>query len=205
AAEFSRELEETLKKMRYSSLCEMLSIYPEYVQRLAGRLEKSIVPFNIECSQDIRVDAEKNEEFIRSLVHVFRNAVDHGIESYEERAAQNKEMDGRICCSVQKVNHGFKILISDDGRGIDAEAVKQAALKNQLITRQEAENTSLEDSVMLIFKDGVTTAAGNKGLSGRGEGLASVKMQTELLGGTVEVNSKPGRGTVFVFNIPEQD
>ncbi len=202
ASQVSAELAEEIKKLRHTSIKELLSIYPDYVQRMSERLGKTVAPFRIEFNEDIYLDAEKYDAFIRSLVHVFRNMVDHGIETHEERASSEKDLDGRISCSIQKDNDYIQIVIKDDGRGVDLEAVKQAAAaRGKLIGRQVSEVTD-EDVLNLIFIDGVSTKVDTGGMSGRGVGLSAVKQQTELIGGNVRVISKPGQGTEFIFKVP---
>lgn len=196
------ELAEVIRKLRYTPITELLSIYPDYVQRMSERMGKSVSPFKIEISEDISVDAEKYDAFVRCLVHVFRNMVDHGIETHEERAALGKDLDGRIRCCIEKDNDYISISISDDGRGVDLEAVKQSAAATGKLLRQQEYETNEEDELNLIFVDGVSTKADAGGISGRGVGLSAVKEQTELIGGNVKVISKPGHGTEFVFKVP---
>ncbi len=202
ALEKSKELAEIIRKLRHTPITELLSIYPDYVQRMAERMGKTVSPFKVEIGEDISVDAEKYDAFIRCLVHVFRNMVDHGIETHEERAALGKDLDGRIRCTVDKDNDYISISISDDGRGIDLEAVKQAAAAIGNLIGQQDYETNDEDELNLIFIDGVSTKADTGGISGRGVGLSAVKEQTELIGGNVKVISKSGQGTEFIFKVP---
>jgi two-component system chemotaxis sensor kinase CheA len=202
AGELSIHLAQKLKKLRYIKLSQLLSTYPQYTFRLAERLGKSILPFTIKCDEDIFVDAEKYYEFSRSLVNVFRNCADHGIEAPEERAAAGKLIEGEICCTIEKGQEEYKVIISDDGRGIDVEKIRCEACDMGLVEGDIAGKMPEEDVLKLIFSDGVSTADKCSLISGRGVGLAVVKHEVELLGGKVDVSSQPGRGTTFVFHLP---
>ncbi|HYH04880.1 MAG TPA: ATP-binding protein, partial [Bacillota bacterium] len=193
-----------IRKICYMDVVQMLVLYPEYTQRLAERLEKQIAPFDIECPEEIKVDPERYQAFFRSLVHVFRNMVDHGIESQEERSAASKDLSGTIRCLVSKLENGFKITITDDGRGIDIDKLKERAVQQGLITPEKALKMPFSQSLELVFLNGLTTARHPNGISGRGFGLAVLKEETERLGGTIEISTKPGEGTCFVFQFTDE-
>ena len=204
ARRVSPQLAETLSRMRYQTVAHLLATYPEYTVKLAGRLGKKITPFTIESEAAVNVDADRYAGFFRSLVHVFRNIADHGIELPEERSLVGKAPEGTIQCLVTREAAGFTIVIRDDGRGIDYEAVRRKAVTLGLIGQEAATDLSCRDLAALIFQDGITTAATANGVSGRGVGLAAVKEELEALGGTIAVSSRPGEGTQFTFYIPLQ-
>lgn len=200
----SPELAAMLSKMRYRTVARLLAAYPEYTVKLAERLGKKIAPFTIEAEEAVSVDAEKYEGFFRSLVHVFRNLADHGIELPEERTLAGKDPAGNVRCAVTRGVAEFTISIRDDGRGIDLGAIRACAVAKNLISDKAASALSPRELAALIFSDGLSTAAPGNGISGRGVGLAAVRRESELLGGTIEVTSSPGQGTHFMFHLPCQ-
>lgn len=164
---------------------------------LAERLEKQLAPVSVQ-GDDISLPAERFAEFFRALVHVFRNAVDHGIEMPEERLAAGKPAQGRIDCMVTGKDAAAVIVITDDGRGIDRAALEEK-LRRAGVTAAAASDLSLED---LVFCEGLSSRDNASEISGRGVGLAAVKMELDSLGGTAHVESWPGKGTRFSFHLP---
>lgn len=164
---------------------------------LAARLGKRLAPIIVE-GDTATLPVERYGAFFRSLVHVFRNAVDHGIETPEGRALLGKVEAGSIRCTVLERRDGLEILIADDGRGID-----RAALAHKLTLAGETESNiaslTLKD---LAFRDGLSCRDGADEVSGRGVGLGAVKAEIERLGGLVSVTSELGSGVQFRFLLP---
>lgn len=181
-----------LKKLRYKSLKVLLRPYIKYVDKLAQRLKKSIYNLYI-AGDDIQVDPLVYHHFIRSLSHVFRNALDHGIECDEDRIAFGKNPSGTIMCSISCDESNIKITISDDGRGIDFESLAQKAKKCGI---------EYEDKNMLIFAEGISTNENVSEYSGRGIGLFAVYNEIVKLNGKISVESTKGNGTSFHFILP---
>lgn len=190
-----------LKRLRYKSFKELLKAYPEYSLKLAERLEKQINLPIIE-GEDIYVEPEKYHDFIRALVHVFRNALDHGIETEEERILRDKEYLGNIKCCVELKNDKIILAISDDGKGIDIQKLKEKAVINGLYTKDEISFLSNNESLNLIFIPGISTKDAISDISGRGVGLSSVKAEVEKLDGSIEIETILGKGTTFRFVLP---
>jgi two-component system, chemotaxis family, sensor kinase CheA len=190
-----------LRKLRFKPFKELLRSYPEYTAGLAERLDKMIEPFEIE-GDEVLCDSEKYADFARSLVHVFRNMADHGIECCNEREAQGKPELGRIRCEVRQEENTIRVTVSDDGRGISAELVKAKAIAKGLIVDEAAAAMSEETLREFIFHEQLSTKEDITELSGRGIGLSAVKLETERLGGTVEVATEVGQGTSFTFRLP---
>lgn len=136
------------------------------------------------------------------LVHMIRNAVDHGIEYPEERQKADKPPHGSVTLRARVVGDRILIDVEDDGKGIDVEEVKTSALKKGLISEMEAESLDADDSLSLIFRSGFSTAKKATELSGRGVGMDVVWTRVQELGGAVRVDSKPGRGTCFTMEMP---
>jgi len=164
---------------------------------LAERLEKQLAPITVE-GDDLSLPPERFAEFFRSLVHVFRNAVDHGIEAPEERLAAGKPVEGAIGCVVSAKDDAVAITIADDGRGVDRAALEDK-LRRAGATDAKINALTLED---LVFCEGLSARESASEVSGRGVGLAAVKAELENLGGSVSVESRPGKGTSFSFRLP---
>lgn len=164
---------------------------------LAERLEKLIRPVVFE-GDEVGVPPQRHGAFLRSLVHVFRNAVDHGIESPDERIRAGKPADGAIQCRIGAVADGVEICIRDDGRGIDRPAL-EAKLFADGWTLRELRKLSMAD---LVFREGLSSRGTATEISGRGVGLAAVKGELDRLGGEAIVETEPGSWTQFRFRLP---
>jgi light-regulated signal transduction histidine kinase (bacteriophytochrome) len=164
---------------------------------LADRLEKKLLPLRIEGAE-VSLPPEVFSAFFRSLVHVFRNAVSHGIEPPDERVLTGKAGDGAIRCDVHDRGNWLEIEIEDDGRGVD-----RSILEGKLIasgeTPAQVESLSLDE---LLFREGLTSNGSIDEVSGRGIGLAAVMTELERVGGSVAVETKVGAGTCFRFRLP---
>jgi two-component system chemotaxis sensor kinase CheA len=136
------------------------------------------------------------------LLHILRNAVDHGLETIEERRSAGKPRAGQIAMRAYHEGNQVVVEVTDDGRGIDPAAVKQKAVEVGAITKQDADRLTDEDAIELIFVQGLSTATKLTQLSGRGVGAAAVKAAIEQLRGTVAVKSEPGKGTCVTLRMP---
>ena len=195
------DLHEAAMDIRMLPASYIFSTLPRAVRDLARAFGKEI-DLVIE-GEETRLDKRVLEEINDPLIHLFRNAVDHGIETPEEREALGKPRRGTI--KVEAAHEGDRIIlrVSDDGRGIDPEKVKLSAIKKGIITRAEAESMTDQEAVYLIFKPGFSTAATVSDISGRGVGLDVVKLNVETnLRGHIQVESEPGKGTTFTLTLP---
>ena len=190
-----------LRGLRLCSLKGILDEYRDYLQTLADRLGKPVEPFYV-SGDDVLVEKEAYQKFIKSLVHVFRNMIDHGIETPEERLAAGKRELGLIQCQIEQCGDEVRLAVSDDGRGIDAAKVLRIAESKGLLSPEQAKNMSVEEVYGLLFRDSFSTKDEVSALSGRGVGLSAVKAEVERLGGAIEVDSKPGHGSKFKFRLP---
>lgn len=195
------EMLRRLKRLRYVSFRDLLSGYAKAAMRLAERLEKELAPIEVE-DNGVLVAPEIYAPFAKSLIHLFRNAVDHGIEDPEERLEQGKEEEGHILCRTFQEDDRIIMEIVDDGRGLDAEAIRNKATSSGRFTEEQAAGMDESALRLLIFEDEFSTRSEASELSGRGVGLAAVRMETERLGGRIEVDSTPGKGTSFRFDLP---
>ena len=135
-------------------------------------------------------------------MHVIRNAVDHGIEMPEERRARERTRSGQLTLRAYHEAGGVAIEISDDGRGLDAGALKRKAVEKGLLTLEAAAGMSEEAAFQLVFLPGLTTAAKVTDVSGRGVGMDVVRSNVRNLQGTIEIRSKLGQGTTFLIKLP---
>jgi two-component system chemotaxis sensor kinase CheA len=151
---------------------------------------------------ELPVDRRVLEAIKDPLIHMVRNAVDHGIESPDERTAAGKPAQGRIAATVRALERGrLEIVLTDDGRGIDPERVRDAARRAR-IARPENGPLSDEEALQLVFQSGLSTSFVITDVSGHGLGLAIVKEEVERLGGTVELESRPRAGTTVRLAVP---
>ncbi|UWG97812.1 ATP-binding protein [Dehalobacter sp. DCM] len=190
-----------IKGLRNRMFSELLGLYPNYVKGLALKLDKPIYPLEI-MGGDFPVDTAKYRAFTKTLVHVFANCIDHGIESREERIVNGKDGMGRILCEISRVgDSSIVIKIADDGNGIDYERIRQKA--GELGDSGDEVDTVVEKDVYkLIFFDGVSSKEEASDISGRGIGMAVVKQELEKIGGRLEIASRPGKGTTLTFILP---
>lgn len=167
-------------------------------RKIARELNKEV---EIECrGEDTELDKLIVEELADPLLHIVRNAIDHGIESPEERALLGKPPSGKVLLiAYQKGNH-VVIEVEDDGKGIDPERIKKRAIEMGLISKDD--EIAEEELLKFIFKPGFSTREEATEISGRGVGLDIVRTNISRLSGLIEVSSTPGKGTKFIITLP---
>jgi len=190
-----------LRRLRYKPFKELLESYPEYVMSLAEKYDRMVNPFEIEDGETL-VDPLKYYDFAKSLGHVFRNALVHGLELPDERLEAGKEESGNITCTVCEEGDGLTLIIKDDGRGIDASRIREIAVSKGIVARQSLLAMSDEEAVLLIFADGFSGAEETSELAGRGVGLSAVREELSKVAGSVRVHTTSGHGTEFRFFLP---
>jgi len=196
------ELLSDVKHLKNKSLYEYLSVYPKLCKRLCDSSDKEI--YNFDITGDLHILVSENiKPFINSLIHVFRNCCEHGIESKEIRNMGSKELLGRISCEIKQDYNILFITISDDGKGIDMDSVKQKIIQNNLLESAVLEKLSKSEILNYIFNVCFSTTQELSDVSGRGVGLTAVKNEVDKLKGYIEVVSNENEGTQFVFKIPE--
>ncbi len=194
------ELLSMLQKLKYKSIGEFLCTLPKYAHQIAERLQKELYPVRI-VDESTTVSGEEFRAFAKSLVHVIRNSVDHGIETPQERILHGKDPLGTITITISETEESVIIEIADDGAGIDLEKLREIAVENGL---RSGEELGEEETVLrLIFEDYVSTKEEVSELSGRGVGLAAVDAEARKLGGTCGVTSAAGEGSRFIFTFPK--
>lgn len=177
-----------------------LELYGRGVPALGARLNKFVRPVVVN-GDDVALPPERFANFCRSLVHVFRNAVDHGVELPGERIEAGKPDHATIEVEVREEPAGIVIEISDDGRGVDR-TMLELKLMEAGVSQSDAESLSLTD---LVFREGLSCREDASDISGRGVGLAAIRNEVEAFGGSVGVQSQAGVGTTFRFTLPRND
>ena len=151
----------------------------------------------------IIIAGHKYKKLFSSLLHVFRNAIDHGIESREERISMNKPERALITIQFEKESHGsFKIVIKDDGKGINTNLIRYLAGKNPKLSHLPLKEMSDEEVIQVIFYPGFSSKEEASDISGRGVGLDAVKAEVEKIGGTISVKSEIDKGTTINVIVP---
>jgi len=179
--------------------------YEDMIQRIAWQQGKK-VRFTIKPSP-IKLYLDHYSSVISSFVHVFRNAIDHGIESVNERSYKNKPKKGNLSVSFEKrpdrdFQEIFAVVIEDDGRGLDAGIIKSAAIKKGIVQEDEADSLDDNGLYQLIFRAGFSSKEKVSELSGRGVGLDALNYEVVKLGGNVLVESTKDKGTKFIVELP---
>lgn len=172
------------------------SAFSELVKDVSERLGKSISPLKFEGG-NTRIEFDKHKELFNVMVHAFRNSVDHGIESSEERMEAGKSAEGNILVRFAQDETNLNIEISDDGRGIDPVRIREK-LKGLGIDSQEDD----KQVIYRIFDTEFSTSESVTEISGRGVGMSAIKEAVEKVGGNINVVSQVGKGTVFKFTVP---
>lgn len=195
-----RDVHSQAMSVRMTPLRTLMDRYPRLVRELAKALGKEV---ELELGGgDIELDRAILEGLDGPLVHVLRNAVDHGIERSDERTLQGKRPAGRLKISAVRDRDAVYITVEDDGRGIDSVALRDAAVAKGIVTRAQADALSAGDALFLICVPGFSTKTEVSDVSGRGVGMDVVRAQIESLGGTLDIDSAVGRGTRFVLKLP---
>ncbi|TMN21394.1 chemotaxis protein CheA [Lentibacillus cibarius] len=199
-ARVSQDMQRVILTMRMVPVEQVFNRFPRMVRGLAKDLHKKI-DLNI-VGAETELDRTVIDEIGDPLVHLIRNSVDHGIESPEERLANGKPEVGNLTLrSYHSGNHVF-IEIEDDGEGINREKVANKAIENGLLSADHSQSLKDEDVYQFIFASGFSTAKSVSDISGRGVGLDAVRMKIEALGGDINVESEPGKGSKFSIQLP---
>ncbi|MCP3774886.1 chemotaxis protein CheW [Paenibacillus sp. MZ04-78.2] len=194
------ELQDGMMKTRMLPIEQLFNRFPRMVRDLAHHIGKEI-DFAIE-GKETELDRTLIEEISDPLIHILRNAVDHGLESPEERVKAGKPAKGRLLLKAAHQENQIVISIRDDGRGIDPLKIKQSSIAKGFVTEEEASRMTDKELMFLIFKSGVSTAERVTDLSGRGVGMDIVRAHIEKLNGLIDIDSSPGVGTVFTIKLP---
>lgn len=185
------------------SFGDALKGFDGLMEQVAARLEKKVAPIIVNGDAEIWIDPDAYRPFLRSLAHVFRNAVTHGIETPEARWEAGKEEAGKIICRLAIERNNIKLSITDDGCGIDIEALRQRTVAAGIYDSDEVLSIPEHEIARQIFMDNISTQLEVSELAGRGVGLAAVMRETVDLGGELTVETVAGEGTSFLFTLPK--
>ena len=193
-------LRETLLEVRMLPLDNVFRRFPAAVKRLEAQHPKQV---KLAISgKDVLVDRVIADKLYDPLLHLVRNAFDHGIEAAEQRQRQNKPATGTITIEALQQGRHLVINVKDDGQGLNFEKIRHRAVENGLVTANEADMLTAAQTTDLLFEPGFSTASEVSHLSGRGVGLDAVRAQVRSLQGQVTVSHQPKTGTCFTLQIP---
>jgi len=194
------DLQIAVMKTRMLPIGKVFNKFPRMVRDLSRELHKEIEL--VISGEETELDKSIVEEIGDPLVHIIRNSCDHGIEAPEDRVAKGKPPKGTV--QLKAYNEGNYIIIEivDDGKGLDADMLKEKAMEKGLISEKEADQMNDKEAFMLIFKPGFSTAAKVTNVSGRGVGMDVVKSNIEKLNGIIEIDSEVDKGTTLKLKIP---
>ncbi|HOQ37487.1 MAG TPA: chemotaxis protein CheA [Acetivibrio sp.] len=194
------ELQQAIMKARMIPVQQLFSRFPRMVRDLSYSLNKEV---NLVLEGgETEIDRTIMEEMSDPLIHLIRNAIDHGIENPEVRRKAGKPEKGTLRVTALPEDSNVIITVEDDGAGIDAQAIKQSAVKKRIITEQEADNMTEQQLIDLIFHTGFSTSEKVSDVSGRGVGMDIVRSHIEKLNGIIDVETCAGAGTKFIIKLP---
>lgn len=196
----SNELQEGVMKMRMLPISHLFNRYPRLVHDLTMNMGKKVEL--VLRGEETELDKMIVEEISDPLIHIIRNAIDHGIESSEERLQVNKPEEGKLILEAYQESNHIVIEVRDDGRGLNPEKIKEKAVANGMYSQEDIERLSRREVTNLILMPGFSTAEKITGTSGRGVGMDVVKKNIEKLNGTLDIDSIPAKGTLMRLKIP---
>ena len=194
------DLQSVVMKLRMVPVSQVFNRFPRMVRDLSHSLGKEINL--IIQGEETELDRTVIDEIGDPLVHLLRNSIDHGIEKPEDRTASGKNPVGEVRLIARHEGNNVLLMVTDDGKGLKAEAIKQKAMEKGLITKAELDVMELNDIMKLIFLPGFSTAETVTDVSGRGVGMEAVRTKIEALGGVLELDSNPGQGTRVRIRLP---
>ena len=197
-ARINTELQEKLMRTRMVPFSRLVPRLRRIVRQISGEVDKR-VDFDV-LNPEGELDRSLMERVVAPLEHMLRNAVDHGIETSEGRQSAGKDGTGRINLELGREGGEVVITLSDDGKGIDTDAVRQKAIERGLIAADA--QLSEQEIQQFIFHAGFSTAAAVTQISGRGVGMDVVASEIKQMGGSVTIDSRKGQGTRFIIRLP---
>ena len=195
------ELQDEIMRARMAPVGQVFDRFPRLVRDAARALGKK-VEFVME-GEGIELDRSMLDEIGDPLVHLLRNALDHGIESPAERRAAGKPEAGTLLLSAARERSRIAIRVQEDGRGIQLDRVLRKAISSGMVTEAEGAAMTPDEVQRLVMRPGFSTAEKVTDVSGRGVGLDVVATRVRALGGMLEIDSEPGQGTVFTLQLPQ--
>ena len=194
------DLQSVVMKVRMVPVSSVFNRFPRMVRDLAKELDKEI-NLTIE-GEETELDRTVIDEIGDPLMHLLRNSLDHGVEHPEDREAKGKPRVGEVGLIARHEGNNVVIMVTDDGKGIDANVIRRKAVEKGMISQEEADSLDDADAVRLIFLPGFSTAEKITDVSGRGVGMDVVRSKIEALGGHVDVETQMDQGSVFKIKLP---
>ncbi|MDR2837113.1 MAG: chemotaxis protein CheA [Azonexus sp.] len=194
------DLQNSVMKTRMQPIGRLFQKYPRIARDLARQFGKDVEL--VLAGEETEVDKTMIEDLADPLIHLIRNAVDHGVEMPEERQAAGKPAKSLVRLEARQEGDHIVLIIADDGKGMSAERIRAKAVEKGLISEEEANTLDERQSLNLIFLPGFSTKTNISDVSGRGVGMDVVKTNIQKLNGSVEIRSEPGKGSVFLISLP---
>ena len=194
------DLQNSVMKTRMQPIGRLFQKYPRIARDLARQLGKDVEL--VLAGEETEVDKTMIEDLADPLIHLIRNAVDHGVEMPLERQAAGKPVKSLVRLEARQEGDHIVLIIADDGKGMSAERIRAKAVEKGLISEEEANTLDERQSLNLIFLPGFSTKSQISDVSGRGVGMDVVKTNIQKLNGAVEIRSEPGKGSVFIISLP---
>ncbi len=193
-------LHESVMKTRMVPIESVVNRFPRMIRDLSKKLSKEMELYM--TGEETELDRTVIDEIGDPLMHLLRNAADHGLESNAEREKAGKNPVGSIFLDAYQDGNNVVIEVRDDGSGIDTEKIKEKALERGTITKEQAQRMSEKEIIEILFQPSFSTAEQVTDVSGRGVGLDVVKTKIEALGGEIEAKTKLGQGSNFIIRLP---
>ncbi len=198
-ARLSADLQAEIIQARMTPVWQVFDRFPRLVRDLARDLGKQVA-FRVE-GKDIELDRAILDELGDPLLHLLRNAIDHGLEPPAERSRLGKRPEGEIVLTAVRERSSVAITVSDDGRGIDRPKILERAKRDKIVG-QDADTLTDDQLLRVLARPGFSTAETVTSVSGRGVGVDVAVMRVRALGGSIDIHSEPGQGTSFVLRLP---
>jgi two-component system, chemotaxis family, sensor kinase CheA len=194
------DLQNSVMKTRMQPIGRLFQKYPRIARDLARQLGKDVEL--VLSGEETEVDKTMIEDLADPLIHLIRNAVDHGVEVPNERAASGKPAKSLVRLEARQEGDHIVLIVADDGRGMSGERIRAKAIEKGLISEEDANTLDERQSLNLIFLPGFSTKTQISDVSGRGVGMDVVKTNIQKLNGAIEIRSEPGKGSVFIISLP---
>lgn len=194
------DLQNSVMKTRMQPIGRLFQKYPRIARDLARQLGKDVEL--VLAGEETEVDKTMIEDLADPLIHLIRNAVDHGVEMPAERQAAGKPPKSLVRLEARQEGDHIVLIIADDGKGMSAERIRAKAIEKGLISEEEANTLDERQSLNLIFLPGFSTKSQISDVSGRGVGMDVVKTNIQKLNGSIEIRSEPGKGSLFIISLP---
>ncbi|MBS3936772.1 MAG: chemotaxis protein CheA, partial [Sulfuritalea sp.] len=194
------DLQNAVMKTRMQPIGRLFQKYPRIARDLARNIGKEVEL--VLAGEETEIDKTMIEDLSDPIIHLIRNAVDHGVESPAERRAAGKPEKSEVRLGARQEGDHIVLVVADDGRGMSAEKLRAKALQKGLISDEEANTMDERQSLNLVFLPGFSTKEVASDLSGRGVGMDVVRTNIQKLNGSIDIRSEIGKGTTFIISLP---